>query len=414
MSEARAVVRFFANLYADKARRVYAARIKGDLPARLALREGRVDPYPVYEQIRRRGRFIPNRFGNLATADHAACDEILRSRRFGVQPARRTYDPSRHDDVGPSMLGTNPPEHGRLRRVAAPAFGPRAIDSYRPLISRRIHELVDAAERRAEFDFVEQIASPLPIAVITALLGIPGEHERDFVRYGLAIGGALSGIRGIRHARELQQADTALNAIFAELVAKRREEPGDDVISAIAASDDLHPSELGPLCTLLLIAGFETTVNALGNAVLAFAAHPDQWDRLVAEPSLAAGAVEEVLRYDSSVQRTDRFSFDDTEIAGQPIRAGQNVQILIGGANRDPGVFTDPAEFDITRANASSHLAFSSGIHYCLGQPLARLEMAVALEVLATRLPKLHVTGAPRYRPSTLLRGPRALPVSVR
>ncbi|MEP9384792.1 cytochrome P450 [Nocardioides sp. KR10-350] len=413
MGDLPRAARFFASLYADRAARQYAARVRGDLPARLAMREGRLDPYPVYERVRERGTFVPNRFGGLATADHAVCDEILRSRRFGVQPAAWTYDPTDPELAGPSMLGANPPDHGRLRRVAAPAFGPRAIDSYRPLITKRIHELVDAAEREGEFDFVARVASPLPIAVITSLLGIPGEHETEFVRYGMAIGGALTGVRGIRHARELQRADAALDAIFTELVALRRHEPGDDVISTIVAADELHPAELKPLCTLLLIAGFETTVNALGNAVLAFAAHPGEWERLVAEPSLATEATEEVLRYDSSVQRTDRFSFDDTEIAGQPISAGQNVQILIGGANRDPAVFEDPAHFDLTRPNASSHLSFSSGIHYCLGQPLARLELAIALEALATRLPRLRVSGRPRYRPSTLLRGPLRLPVAV-
>ena len=415
MSQLGEAARFVAGIYTNKARRTYAARVHGDLPARLAGREGRLDPYPIYEAIRARGTFVPNRLGALVTADHAVCDEILRSRRFGVRPAEPTYDPTRRADAEITMLGLNPPDHTRLRRLATPAFGPKAIAGYRPMIAERLHALVDAAEAQGTFDLVEAIAAPLPISVITAMLGIPDGHQAEFERYGQVLGSALSGIDGIRHLVALQRADTALNAIFTELFEVRRREPGDDVVSTIVAAEgeQIHPLEMAPMCQLLLIAGFETTVNALGNAVLAFAAHPDQWDRLVADPSLAPQAVEEVLRYDSSVQRTERVALEDTEVAGRTIPAGQFVQPLIGGANRDPAVFADPAEFDITRPNAGEHLSFSSGIHYCLGQPLARLELTVALEVLATRLPKLRPVGRVRYRPATLLRGPQVLPVSV-
>jgi cytochrome P450 len=413
----RAAVGFFAGLYAQQARRAYAAHVRGDLHARLGGREGRLDPYPIYERIRARGPFVPTMMGNLATADHAICNEVLRSRSFGVRPAEPAYDPDGPDPGGLSMLTLNPPDHTRLRRIATPGFGPKAIAGYRPLVSERVHALVDAVEGRRDFDFVTAIAAPLPIAVITTLLGVPEGRAGEFEHYGQVIGSALTGVRGIRHALQLQRADAALTAIFADLFALRRADPGDDVISLLLAAEGpegIHPAELSPMCQLLLVAGFETTVNVLGNAILAFAAHPDQWERLVADPSLAPRAAEEALRYDSSVQRTDRIALTDVEVAGTTVRKGQSVLTLLGGANRDPAVFDRPAAFDITRANASDHLAFSSGVHYCLGQPLARLELSVALEVLATRLPRLHPIGRPRYRPSTLLRGPRSLRVSGR
>lgn len=416
MSQLTEATRFFTGLYVQRARREYAARVRRDLPARLLGPQGRINPYPIYEQIRARGTFVPTRLGNLVSADHAVCDEVLRSRRFGVRPTTPPYDPNRQEDLQGSLLSLNPPDHTRLRRIASPAFGPRAIAAYQPLIAERLQVLVDAAEARGTFDLIEMIAAPLPISVITSMLAVPDEHVREFQRYGEAIGGSLEGIHGVRHAMELQRADAALDAIFAQLFELRRREPGDDVVSLVVAAegDAIHPSEMRPLCQLLLIAGFETTVNALGNAVLAFDRHPEQWERLVADPSLAAQAADEVLRYDSPVQRTARLAFEDVELGGRLIRAGQTIQPLIGGANRDPAVFDRPADLDITRPNAGRHLSFSSGIHYCLGQPLARLELSTALGVLATRLPRLRVAGRPRYRLGTLLRGPRSLPVSVR
>ncbi|MBO0842924.1 MAG: cytochrome P450 [Nocardioides sp.] len=407
-----AVARFFAGLYVDKAARVYAAKARGDLPARLALRPGQIDPYPLYEQIRARGTFVTNRFGNLVTADHAVCDEILRSREFGVARASSRPDVARGDS-GMSMLGLNPPDHTRLRRLAAPAFGPRQIAGFRELVADRAAALADELARAGESDFVESFATPLPIAIISTLLGVPEEMRGDFKRHGEVIGSGLSGVRGVRHAQALIGARRGIDDIFKDLIDLRRQEPGDDVVSRLL-STDLTRIEMLAMCRLLLVAGFETTVNALGNAMLAFAAHPEQWERLVADPSLAASATEEVLRYDSPVQRTDRFAQVDTEVVGVAIEAGQNVTTLLGAANRDPGVFADPAAFDIARDNAGAHLSFSSGIHYCLGQPLARMETAVALETLATRLPGLRVTDRPTYRRGVVLRGPLRLPVSAR
>ena len=178
-----------------------------------------------------------------------------------------------------------------------------------------------------------------------------------------------------------------MSSVFARLFEVRRREPQDDVISYLVAAEgeSIAPEEMVPLCTLLLVAGFETTVNAIGNGVLALMEHREQWERLVADPALAAGAVEEVLRYDAPVQGTSRTSFDDIVVRGTPIARDELVQLRIGGANRDPQVFERPELFDITRPNAAEHLAFSGGIHYCLGAPLARLELEVVLGALARR-----------------------------
>jgi cytochrome P450 len=193
----------------------------------------------------------------------------------------------------------------------------------------------------------------------------------------------------------------------------RRREPTDDVLSVIAAAENetVHPHEMVPLCVLLLIAGFETTVNLISNATLALLDHPDQWAALRDDPGLAGAAAEETLRFDPPVQRTSRFALQDVELDGHHVRKDQLIVALIGAANRDPAVYAEPARFDITRARSAEHLAFSAGIHYCIGQPLARLEGAIALRTLVERMPKLHRAGRVVRRASTGIRGPLHLPV---
>lgn len=411
-AQLRSAARFASGLYAGQARGAYDAYVRRNLFARLRYAPGRDDPYPIYEQIRAHGPFYVTAMGNLATADHAICKEILRSRRWGVQPEGEQPPP----DVDLSFLDRNPPDHTRLRRLVAPAFSPRRIATLQIGVEKTVAGLLDDAEHAGDFDLVDALAAPLPIAVICDLLGIPDADTATFSRYGAALGGALAGIRSLGQAREVMAAGAAIDRLFADLFERRRREPADDLVSELVTAEDagsIAPSEMEPLCSLLLIAGFETTVNLLGNAVNALLDHPDQWAALVEDPGLAGAAVQETLRYDPPVQRTVRVSFDDTEIAGERLVRGRWVNVLLGGANRDPAVFADPGRFDITRTDGAEHLAFSSGIHHCVGRPLAELEASVALRQLAERMPRLRRAGPVRRRNATLIRGPLRLPVAV-
>jgi cytochrome P450 len=267
---------------------------------------------------------------------------------------------------------------------------------------------------------VSAYAGALPIAVITELLGVPDANAEAFARYGAAIGRALDGIKGLRHAAELSANRVKLVEIFDNLFELRRREPRDDIVSHVVAAqmatqgDQIKPSEMIPMCVLLLVAGFETTVNLIGNAVVALLDHPQQWADLCADPAgLAPRVVEEVLRFDPPVQRTSRVAQEPMELAGRPVRRNQLVVTLIGGANRDPEVYERPNTFDIHRDPGPDHLAFSSGIHYCIGQPLARLEATIALQVLATRMPGLRLAGPVRRRNATTIRGPIRIPVTA-
>jgi P450-derived glycosyltransferase activator len=416
MSDLGRAVSFASQLYRVRLDTLYAGYLRRDPMARLQLRPGRDDPYAIYERMRAAGPMFPTRLGNWASTSHRVCNSVLRDRRFGV---RRLADPAANDQSNLSFLGMNPPDHTRLRRLAQPAFSPRAVATYRDRIERTVSELLDRAAVAGEFDLVSGLAAPLPIAVITDLLGIPEADSEAFSQYGRVIGGALDGIRSLRHAAELQTNDTKLRALFADLFELRRREPGDDIVSHLVAAEgspepQVTPAEMMPMCVLLLVAGFETTVNLIGNAVVALLDHPDQWDLLRSDPSgLAAGAVEETLRYDPPVQRTFRVAHEPLEIEGKPVHRGQLVATLIGAANRDPEAFDRPAVFDITRKPEADHLAFSSGIHYCLGQPLATLEATVALEVLAKRLPRLRRVGPVRRRNATTIRGPIRIPVAA-
>ncbi len=404
------VARFAYELYRPRADFAYYGYLRHDPMALLQLRPGRVNPYPVYERMRAQAPMTPTRLGNWATTSHELCSRVLRDRRFGVAPegAAHAADAGEFDL---SFLEMNPPDHTRLRRLVSPAFSPKQMARYRPRIEKTVHALLD--EVGGSFDLVSGYSAPLPIAVISELLGVPRERAGAFARYGATIGGALDGIRSLRHARDLMRAQRELDALFTELFALRRREPADDVVSAIVAAegDPVRPCEMVSLCVLLLIAGFETTVNLIGNTVLALLAHRDQWQAVCADPTRAADAVEETLRYDPPVQRTSRLALQDLDLAGYQVSKHQAVVTLLAGANRDPAVYADPARFDIDRVRSVDHLAFSSGIHYCLGQPLARLEATIAVAALAERLPGLRQDGRLVRRMATTIRGPLRLPV---
>jgi cytochrome P450 len=404
-----------------------AAR-QGDLVGRL-LRDRAVaeDPYALYEQLRALGPLTSGALGPV-TASHAVASEVLRADAFGVgwnrhgaprwvRWALRYGDEL--DATGvvdpPSMLVVNPPEHTRFRRLVSRAFTPRAIAAFEPAVQRTADELLDVLPRAAGgVDLVEAYAAQLPVLVIAELLGVPVERKAEFLYWGEAAAATLDPGLPYRRYLAAERALRALHAFLREHFARLRREPGEDLVSQLVSlegDDALTERELHSLVMLLLGAGFETTVNLLGNAVVLLDAHRDQWKTLAAEPEGWPAAVEEVLRLDSPVQITGRQVLTDTELCGRRLPAGSRVTVLLGAANRDPEVFVDPARFDVTRPNAREHLAFSAGIHYCVGAGLARLEGIVALRALTERFPDLRVSGRPERRDLKTLRGFERIPV---
>jgi P450-derived glycosyltransferase activator len=409
MAELARAAAFAAALYRRRLDFAYHGYLRRDPMSLLHLRPGRDDPYAIYRGM---PRFGPTRQGNWATTSHRICNTVLRDRRFGVRSADAIGAAGEAEQYDMSFLDKDPPDHTRLRRLAQPAFSPKAMAGYRPRIERTVDELLDAAA--PGFDLVSAFAAPLPIAVITDLLGVPDADAARFARYGTVIAGALDGIHSLSHAARLRAADRELRSLFRDLFELRRTEPADDLVSRLVAvqGDRIAAHEMLPMCVLLLVAGFETTVNLIGNAVNALLAHPRQWAALCADPvTLAPAAIEETLRYDPPVQRTVRCALTDVELDGQLVRRGQFVVTLIGAANRDPEAYADPDVFDIQRRSPVDHLAFSSGIHYCVGAPLARLEATIALRRLAERMPDLRRAGPLRRRASGIVRGPIHFPV---
>lgn len=398
----------------------FAGYRDGDAMALLQLRPGRDDPYVIYDRMRREGTLSPTRLGNWVSTSYRVCNTVLRDRRFGVGHGFGVDFPDDPSALAlrPSMVQLNPPDHTRLRQALQPAFRPGSIAAYEPFVEATVGRLLDRAEAAGRFDLVTTLAEPLPVAVITNMMGI---SEKDIgaeklARYGAAIVYLLDGVRSLRHMAQLKATDRALTALFTTLSLQRREASGDDLLSRMVAAEgnQIKPDELLPLCTILLTGGMETTINTVSSAVNALLDHPDQWDALCADPhTLAPRAVEETLRYDPPVQVTSRIALQPLELEGKHIRQHQAVVTLLGAANRDPEVFPDPNRFDIHREQTVEHLAFASGIHYCLGQPLARLEATVALRCLAQRMPGLRRAGAFRRRNTTAIRGLTRLPVQA-
>ncbi|MBM7770492.1 cytochrome P450 [Actinokineospora baliensis] len=394
---------------------LWAMAARGDDVARLLSAPWRGNPYPVYGRLRNGPGVHRSKTGVTVVASHELCSKVLRDRTFGVRTADGLQPPpfvasglSGEVPVIPSFLELDPPDHTRLRALARPAFSPAKIEGYRGSVAVTASKLLLPLAFDDQFDLMAEFAGPLPITVISALLDIPDVDAQVFARYGRVLGASLDGVRSVRHALAVRRANRELRALFTRLITERRADPGDDVISVLAASDELTDLELATTCELLLVAGYETTTNLIGNAVWAFARHPDQWERLRADEALIGPAVDEVLRYEAPVQATARIAHEDTEIGGVPVAKDGMVVVLIGAAGRDPAAFDRPDEFDIGRGR-TDHLAFSSGAHYCLGAPLARLEAEVALRKLVEWLPELVVSGTPRWRPTTVIRGLRSL-----
>jgi cytochrome P450 len=374
----------------------------------------REDPYSLYRYLLAAAPVQWNDLlGAWTLARYADVVEALTDPRYS---ADRSID-YEYSQFAKSMLVSDPPDHTRLRALVQKAFTPRMIEQLRPRIIAIVGELLDRiAAKGGHFDLIEDLAYPLPVVVIAELLGVPATDRATFHDWSAAVAASLDPLVSSEMAERAADSRTALHAYFRSIIAERRREPKSDLISALVAveerGDILSEPELVVMCNLLLIAGHETTVNLIGNGVLALLRNPDQFERLRSTPELLGTAIEELLRYDSPVQLTGRIVKQPVTISGQPIPAGDWVLPLLGAANHDPAQFTDPDKLDLSR-NPNPHVAFGRGIHFCLGAPLARVEGQIAIGALIRRFPKLSLAGAPVRRDQITLRGLKSLPLSI-
>lgn len=398
---------------------------RGDpFAALMAGHAGCDDPYPLIEQLRGQGRLLRTPIA-WATFDHELCRSILRDTRFGVRTTESFNIPKPMQKLAarfplppnpvepPSMLVIDPPEHTRMRKPVASAFTPRAVRRLRDRVETVTEELLNALPAGGSADLIKSFASQVPIAIISEMLGFPDEDKARFLAWGDQMTPLLDIGISWRVYRKALLAMEVMNEYLDRHIERLRREPGEDILSSLVTAGDLDSVALKATASLLMGAGFETTVNLIGNGVAQLLAHPDQLERLRTEPELWPNAVEEILRYDSPVHTTARTALTDVELDGVLVRAGNTVVLSLAGANYDPAVFADPGRFDVGRDNAKDHLSFSSGVHACLGASLARMEGGYALRALFERFPDLRLDGAPKRRELFTLHGYERMPVQL-
>ncbi|MEX1255863.1 MAG: cytochrome P450 [Dehalococcoidia bacterium] len=386
------------------------------------------NPYPMYRSLQDGDRVHRSLLAKAwVLTRHEDVTGVLRDGRF-LTDLRKLYrhthatDQSVADhtldeqaELPPTMLSLDPPDHTRLRALVGRAFSPRAVEALRPRIREIVKQCLDDVRPAGEMDVIQDLAVPLSVTVIAELLGVPPEDRERFKHWSDEMLLAI----GYQTPNELSRSDTAarqLATYFRQVVEERRQQPRDDLISALLvaeeAGDSLSMDEVLATCHLLLNAGHAMTTNFIGTGLLALLQHPDQIELLRREPDLIGSATEELLRYDGPAQATSRFVLEDVQIGGQTIRAGEQVMLLLGAANRDSARFTNPDSLDVTRRD-NHHLAFGYGVHHCLGAPLARVEAQIAFGAVIERFPKLRL-GTERldWDELMLVRSLRALPVT--
>jgi cytochrome P450 len=382
----------------------------------------RADPYPAYRTLLEQAPLFESPYGLLVVSRYEDLMTILRSpgtsNDFRKSPR---FAPAAEDDedVTPSFLFLDPPDHTRLRGLVSRAFTPRRVEELRPRAQQIADEVFDRAASTGTMEVVEDLAFPLPVLMICEMLGVPAEDVDEFKEWSAATARGLdpSFTWPPGMLERFQELRRRAMDYFGELIARRRRQPRDDLLSALLQAEEqgdrLTEAEVWSTLNLLLIAGHETTVNLIANGVLAFARNPGQFARVQEDPSLIRGAVEEVLRFDPPVHMMGRLPVEDIEISCGTIPAMAELVMLPAASSRDRAQFSDPDTFDVTRPD-NRHLGFGFGIHHCLGAPLARLEAQVALGTLARRFRSVElVTDPPPYKDNITLRGVASLDVKL-
>jgi cytochrome P450 len=393
----------------------------------------RANPHPFYDALRTGDPVHVAPGGLVVLTRYADVASVLRSNDYSrdVEKSAKPLDNpvsnrirERRRDSTKSILNLDPPDHTRLRRLVSKSFTPSAIESLRPMVQHYVDLALDAAERRvrdgSRFELIDDLAFPVPFLVISAMLGMPTDRADELREWSQVITRTLEPTTGMVELDESDRAFGLLLPFLNEVIADRRHNPGDDMLSALISAeesgDKLSADELVTFVVLLYIAGHETTVNLIGNSMLALLRHPDQL-RLTRETGLDSNSVDELLRFDGPVQHTVRvpivpveFRVGDRTITVEP---GERVLTSLGAASHDPSVFDDPHRLDLRRPNANKHLAFAAGIHYCLGSALAKLEAQVAIESLLARFTRVELADEPSWRDRLTIRGVDRLVLAV-
>ena len=382
------------------------------------------DPYPTYERLRDKD---PVHWSPLLDSwvfsRYKHVDGILRDhKRFSNDTSKRG-NPSHIDESfdladQPSMLFRDPPDHTRLRALVSRAFTPAVVEGLAGHIRTIADDLLDQIDDPSGFDLMETIAAPLPTIVIAELLGVPIEDRPQFQIWSRHRARGLEPNITDHERRLVAESGQELDAYFLKIIDQRRQEPQEDLISGLVAAeeagDKLSPAELLAMLRLLLVAGNETTTKLIGNGMLALLRNPEQLEMLRQSPDLMPSAIEELLRYDAPVQLDVRVALEDMEFDGRHVKKGQGIMVLLGSANRDPEMFSEPERLDLTRQEAN-HISFGRGIHHCLGASLARLEGRLTFEAIMERFGDIRMqTDRPVFRDNIILRGLEVLPISAR
>ena len=380
----------------------------------------RRNPYAFYRPLRSAPPpvmrfFIPvaivSRYADVLTTlrDHTRFSSIPVRNRMTTEVAEVFGD-------APSVINSDPPIHTRLRKLVSRDFTPRAIRELEPRVRKLTNGLLDELARKGHFDLVADFAVPLPVRIIASILGIPGERYETFKKWSDTLMELTTLPPGSPIGEAVRPNLTEMRAYFAEEIERRRRHPGTDLMSSLVSAHEdtemLSASELMQFLVIMLIAGNETTTNLIGNGMRALLEHPIQMAMLRADPTLMPRALEEMVRFDSPAQAVFRTAKEDVEIGGTVVEKGSGIFLMLGSANRDAAQFEDPDVFDIAREE-NDHVGFGEGLHYCLGAPLARLEGAIAFDMMLNRFPHLALDGKPKldYKTSFFIRSLKSLPM---